>query len=129
MTIMGPGASIESVHATLIAAADNGYGSRIPLNASFVTVASVATNANDWVTLPVGVKPGHTVRAWSTPAHELRTAASTNLKINNVDSDGTQEAAIPATTLWVATYINATIGWVLELTSELGATVTAVVPD
>jgi hypothetical protein len=69
------------------------------------------------------------VRGWSTPAHELRTAAGSNVEINSEDSDGTKEAAIPATTLWKATYINATIGWILELTSELGATVTAVVPD
>lgn len=124
----GPGDILDPGNVTIVGAADNGYSSRVPIGARFVTVAANTNDTNDWVVLPTGVQPGHTVRGWSVPAHELRTAGG-DVKINNVDSDGTQEAAIPATTLWRATYINATVGWILTLESELGATVTAVVPD
>jgi hypothetical protein len=125
----GPGATVESGAVSIVGAADSSYKSRIPLSATFVTVTANTNDTNDWVVLPTGVTAGHVVRGWSVPAHEMRTFAGSNLKINNVDGDGTQEAVIPATTLWKATYINATVGWILELTSELGAVVTAVVPD
>lgn len=126
---MGPGDFVDGTAATVVAAADSGRASRIPLNAAFVTVSAVTTDANDWAVLPTGVTPGHTITGWSVAAHELRTEASSNIKINNVDSDGTQEAAIPATTLWQAVYINSTIGWILRAWDELAAPITAIIPD
>lgn len=129
--IEGPGEAVDGYNggASLVAAADNRYASTVPANACYVQVTAVATDANDWITLPVGVLPGHVVVGWSTPAHEIRTAASSDIKINGQDGDGTKEAAIPATTLWQATYVNSTIGWILRAWDELAAPITAIIPD
>lgn len=125
-----PGDAVEgSGTATIVAAADSSYKSRVPISASFVQVTAVTNDANDWIVLPTGVGVGHRVRGWSVVAHEIRTQASSNIKINDVDSDGSQEAAIPATTLWEATYVSVAQGWVLVAWSELAAAVTAIVPD
>lgn len=59
---------------------------------------------------------------------ELQTLASSNVKINDVDCDGANEAAIPATTLFKATCV-ASDAWILEAVDELGAVITAIVPD
>lgn len=124
-----PGAFVEAVAATIVAAADSSAKSRVPLNASFVTVSAVTNDANDWIVLPTGVTPGHTIVGWTVAAHEIRTEASSNIKINNIDSDGSQEAAIPATTLWSVVYINSTIGWILRAWDEVAAPITAIIPD
>lgn len=108
---------------------DSGNGSTMPSYDCFVTVAANTTDTNDWLVTPDDPVPGLTIRGWSTVAHEIRTPASSGVKINNVDSDGTQEAAIPATTLWKLTYVSATVGYILEANTELGAVVTAIVPD
>jgi len=127
---MNPGDSVQQgAETSIVGAADSSHNSRVPAWASFVQVTANTNDTDDWIVLPTGVKPGHVVRGWSVPAHEMRTEAASGILINGVDSDGTQEAAIPATSLWRATYVNATIGWILEVTSELGAVVTAVVPD
>lgn len=124
-----PGEYVQPSAVTIVANNDSGYGSRVPASAGFVTVSAVTNDANDWIVLPVAVQPGHVVEGWTVAAHEMRTEASSGIKINNVDSDGTQEAAIPATTLWKCTYISSTVGWILEAKTELGAVVTAIVPD
>jgi len=124
-----PGSYVSPGSASIVGAADGSYKSRVPLSAEFVTVSANTNDANDWVILPEGAKPGHRVHGWSVPAHEMRTEAGSDVKINNIDSDSSQEAAIPATSLWTATFISAAVGWVLEVTTELGATATAVVPD
>ncbi len=72
---------------------------------------------------------GHSITGWSVVAHEIRTEAASAIEINSEDCDGTKEAAIPATTLWRATYINSTIGWILNAWDELAAPITAIVPD
>ena len=64
---------------------------------------------------------------YSVVAHEIRTEASSNIKINDVDSDGSQEAAITATWNWRATYMGST-GWVLYAWTKLAATTTAIIP-
>jgi len=125
----GPGDYIGGESVSIVGAADGSYKSRIPLSAGFVTVTANTNNTDDWIILPTGVKPGHTIHGWSVPAHEMRTESGSNILINNVDSDGTQEAAIPATTLWTAVYVSATAGWVLRAWTELGAPTTAIIPD
>ena len=129
--IEGPGEAVDGFlgGAVVVGAADSSVKSRIPSGACYVQVPANTNDTDDWVVLPTGVMPGHTITGWSVPAHELRTEASSGIKINNVDSDGTQEAAIPATTLWTAVYVNSTIGWVLRAWTELGAPITAIVPD
>ena len=124
-----PGTFIDGGAVTIVAAADSSIKSRLPIQATFVTVSAVVTNADDWVILPTGVKTGHVIHGWSAIAHEMRTEASSGIEINSEDGDGTKEAAIPATTLWRATYIDATIGWILNAWDELAAPITAIVPD
>lgn len=126
---MGPGGNVDKGSASIVGAADSSFKSRVPAWASMVYVTANTNDTNDWIVLPTGVPNGHMVMGWSTVAHEIRTEASSNVKINNVDSDGTQEAAIPATTLWSAVYINSTIGWILRAWDELAAPITAIVPD
>lgn len=122
----GPGGYVHESTAVLKAAADGSYASRVPISAAWVEVAANTSGADDWIILPTGVPAGHKIRGWSTAAHEIRTEASSNIKINDVDGDGSQEAAVAATTLWEATYVNATQGWVVVAWTELGAALTLV---
>ena len=128
----GPGSSPEAglpaASVTIVGAADSSVKSRIPTTATRVYVSANTNDTNDWIVLPPGV-PGKTITGYSVVAHEMRTEASSNVKINNVDSDGTQEAAIPATTLWTVDYVNDTTGWILRAWTELAAPITAIVPD
>lgn len=122
----GPGDPVDLIETTLTAAADGSYKSRVPISAEYVQVTAAATDANDWIILPTGIRPGHKVRGWSVVAHEIRTEASSNVKINDVDGDGSQEAAVAATTYWEATYVNSTQGWIIAAWTELGAALTLV---
>jgi hypothetical protein len=126
----GPGGFVGGVSSdvVLVGAADSSAKSRIPVSAKHVRVQSNTNDTNDWIVLPVGVAEGHTVTGYSVVAHEIRTEAGSNIKINDVDSDGTQEAAITATWNWQVRYMGAT-GWVLTVATKLGAVATAVVPD
>lgn len=45
---------------------------------------------------------------------EIRTPASSNTKINNVDADGSQQMALPANSIFVATK-QATDNWIVEV--------------
>lgn len=122
----GPGGNIDTNEAVIVSAADDSHKSRIPISASFVTVADDTNDANDWIILPTGVKNGHKIRGWSVVAHEIRTEPSSGIKINDVDGDGTSETAVAATTLWEATYVNSTQGWIIAAWTELGAPLTLV---
>lgn len=128
----GPGSTSDSItgdyQAIVVANNTSGIASRVPESADSVVVTAITNDANDWIVLPPG-RPGMSIRGWSVIAHEIRTDASTNVKINNVDSDGSQEAAIPATTLWQADYVSSTAGWILRAWDELAAPITAIVPD
>ena len=55
--------------------------------------------------------------------------ASSNEKINNVDSDGTQEALLTAGNVYTVTKLIGTAGWMLEGRTAIGAYQTAIVPD
>lgn len=118
----------EGANAVVKAAATSGASSRIPPWAKFVNVTAFTTDANDWIVLPTGVSAGHTILGYSAVGHEIRTEASSNIKINDVDADGTQEAAITATWHWTAQYLGST-GWILRTATKLGAAGAAVVPD
>lgn len=99
----------------------------IATGTSFVAVT--AASANDIITLPTSAPVGTIIRGWvGANGHEIRTTASSNETINNVDADGTNEAAIPATTLWEVTKVSST-AWILRAWDELGAPITAIVPD
>lgn len=123
-----PGNYIDQGYAIITAAADNSAKSRVPVWAKHVEVAAYTTDANDWIILPTGVRPGHTITGYSVAGHEIRTEALSNIKINDVDSDGSQEAAITATWNWTAQFMGST-GWILRTATKLGAAGSALVPD
>lgn len=108
-------------------------GNTIPPTAKSISVESVETNANDWITLPAlaDVPNGHQILIFANASSnfELRTPANSNAKINNVDSDGTQEYLVTNTDMVIVTKRNNTDGWVAQSITQLGAVRTAVVPD
>lgn len=92
----------------------------------FITVTS--SNAGFVVVLPENddCPIGTVIRGWvGANGFELR--GDSDITINNVSMDG-NEAAIPATTFFTVTKVTAT-GWILTATDELGAVVTAIIPD
>lgn len=96
-----------------------------------VKVTGVTNDANDFVVLPpiASVQAGHEINILCNAGSnfELRTPASSNTKINNVDSDGTQEYLCTDTDM-VRVISNGT-GWLAQSITVLGAVRTAVIPD
>lgn len=123
-----PGDFLDSGPVSIVGAADSSAKSRVPMGARFVTVTANTNDTNDWIVLPTGILTGHMIVGYSAVAHEIRTEASSGIKINDVDSDGTQEAAITATWNWEAVYMGST-GWVLKAWTKLAAPTTAIIPD
>lgn len=97
-----------------------------------VTVAGVTNDANDFIVLPSlsSVQVGHTITIYAGAGSnfELRTPASSNEKINDVDSDGTQEYLVTDTHTVRIWKISST-AWVAQSITKLGAVATAVIPD
>ena len=97
-----------------------------------VQVTGVTTNANDWITLPAiaDVPIGHTLTIFANAGSnfELRTPTSSNTKINDVDSDGTQEYLVTDIDTVLITKVTAT-AWTGQSITKLGAVRTAVIPD
>lgn len=108
-------------------------GNSIPPTAKSVIVGSVETNADDWITLPslADVPNGHEILiiASASANFEMRTPTSSNEKINNMDSDGTQEYLVTDTDVVRVIKRNNTDGWVAQSLTNLGAVRTAVIPD
>ncbi len=105
----------------------------IPATAKVVEVGAVTNDANDWITLPAlaGTPNGHSILILCSAGtnFELRTPAASNEKINNIDSDGSQEYLCTDTEVVEVIKINNTVGWMAHAYSAIGAVVTAVVPD
>lgn len=124
------GLQINSV--TLSPTAAQGTGNSIAAHVRAVRLAANVTDVNDFTVLPslAHVPTGHTITIIAGAANsELRTPASSNEKINNVDSDGTQEALLTAGNVYTVTKIDNTIGWMLEGRTAIGAYQTAIIPD
>lgn len=120
-------AGAQSAAVAVAATADGLTTGIIPAGASVLAVTSA--NADFIVTLPTAAPVGTTIEAWvGATGHEIRTTAGSNETINGQDSDGTKEAAIPATTLWRVVKVSST-AWILTAVDELGAVITAIVPD
>lgn len=118
---------VKSAQAESVTATTDGLTTGlISVTARHVTVTS--DDANKIVTLPAAVVGKEITMYVGATGCEVRTPASSNVKINDVDSDGTNEAAIPATTLCRFTCTSSTT-WLLEAIDELGAVITAIVPD
>lgn len=124
------GLQVDSV--TLSPTAAQGKGNSIAAHVRAVRLAANVTDVNDFTVLPslAHVPTGHTITIIAGAANsELRTPASSNEKINNVDSDGTQEALLTAGNVYTVTKIDNTIGWMLEGRTAIGAYQTAIIPD
>lgn len=108
-------------------------GNSIPPTAKVAYVGSVETDANDWITLPslADTPNGHeiVILAKAGANFELRTPAASGEKINDVDSDGTQEYLVTDTDIVIVRKVDNTAGWVAQSITKLGAVRTAVVPD
>lgn len=89
----------------------------ISATARHVTItSSVSTKI---VTLPASVV-GKTITGYeSTNGFQLQTTASSNIKINNVDCDGTNSFNVPGNTFFKATCVGAS-DWVVELFTIAG---------
>lgn len=108
-------------------------GNSIPPTAKVAYVDTVETNADDWITLPslADVPNGHEILilAQAGADFEMRTPTSSNEKINNVDSDGTNEYLVSDTDVVRVIKVDNTAGWVAQSLTNLGAVRTAVIPD
>lgn len=115
----------------LKAAAANSSINTIPDYTKSVKVLGNVNDANDWITLPSLARQddGHEIiiNCAGGADFELRTPASSNEKINNVDSDGTQEYLCTDTDL--VRCVKKTSGWICQSITNLGAVRTAVIPD
>lgn len=117
----------------LRAAAANSTINTIPAGVKMVDVQGVVNDANDWVTLPnlANVENGFeiTILCNAGANFELRTPTSSNEKINNVDSDGSQEYLCTDTQYVKVVKMSNTAGWSATGFTKLGAVATAVIPD
>lgn len=90
-------------------------------------VQAVTNDANDFIVLPPldEVEVGHTIKVACNAGtnFELRTPASSNEKINAVDSDGTNEYLCVDTFLITLVKISDADGWTAVAQSEVGAPV------
>jgi hypothetical protein len=109
-----------------------GSGNSIPVGCRQVAVGAPANDANDFIVLPaianVSIGDQIVIACNGGSNFELRTPASSNTKINDVDSDGTQEYLCTDTDVVIVTKATTT-GWVAQSITKLGAVRTAVVPD
>lgn len=98
-----------------------------------VAVTGVTNDANDFVVLPslASVQIGHQIRIACNAGSnfELRTPATSNQKINTVDSDGTQEYLCVDAEVVVLTKVSDADGWAAFDIPALGGVGTATVPD
>ena len=117
------GASVDAVPA----------GNSVPPNAKSVVVRTVTNDANDWIRLPslADVPNGHEMNILASAGgnFEMRTPASSSEKINNVNSDGTNEYLCTDTDVIRVFKVSNAAGWVAQSLTVLGAVRTAVVPD
>ncbi|MCW5697919.1 MAG: hypothetical protein KIS96_14460 [Bauldia sp.] len=95
-------------------------------------VEATSGNADHILTLPLASEAtrGKEIWIWVVAGTncELRTPAASNQTINNVDADGTAEALLTHTQLYVCRQHLAT-GWLLQAITALGAAAAAIVPD
>ena len=91
-------------------------------------VAITSGNSAHIITLPAAVV-GNVIEMWvGANGCELRTPAASGATINGVNSDGTNQAALPATTLVRAICVAANT-WIVDIMDEAGDDIAALVPD
>ena len=119
-------AGVQSSSLAVTATADGLTTGLITAGTRYTTVT--CDNVDKIVTLPAATVGNIITLYVGANGCEVRTPAGSNVTINNIDSDGTNEAAIPATTLATFT-CTGTTSWILEAVDELGAVITAIIPD
>lgn len=122
----------EGYGGTLTAAATESATNSISVGQPAVEVTAVTNDANDFIVLPAiaSVPIGYRIAIAANAGgnFELRTPASSNTKINNIDSDGTQEYLVTDTDIVIVQKRTAT-DWIATSYTKLGAIRTAVIPD
>lgn len=117
----------QNTRDSVVATSDGLTTGLIPAGCAFA-ILTVTTDANDIATLPAPVVGKRIVLQVGATGCELRTVAASNVKINDVDSDGTNELALAADQHYVAECISAT-EWIVRGFTALGADAAALVPD
>ncbi len=119
----------ESTAGNLTSTADGtGSGSMNVDSKHFVVTSAAAGNQ---ISLPGSNASlvGKVFTLWvDANGFELITPASSNATINTVDSDGTNQMDVPASTLTRCTLVKDNT-WVCENLTALGAVTTALIPD
>ncbi len=125
--ILNTSKGYQSTATTIVATSDGLTTGLIPSKTSVATT-TVATDADDIVTLPVPII-GMQIRVYvGGTGHEVRTVAASGVTINNVDSDGTNELALAANTYVTFECVSAT-AWIARGFDNVGADLAALVPD
>jgi len=131
LSVGGITISAQTLGATDAVVADTNVISVGSINIDVST--DLAQNADDFIILPAitSVPVGYTITivANSNGNFELRTVASSNTKINNVDADGTNEYLVTDATTVFVTKISDTYGWEAHDFDHVGAIVAAHVPN
>jgi hypothetical protein len=96
----------------------------VPATASHVTVT--CGNSAHIITLPTASVGKRIVVFWGLTAGHVRTAASSNIKVNGTDADSAVDADIPASHLVVFTKVGAS-DWIASAVDSVGAAYTVVV--
>lgn len=124
-TILASG--LQSPATAVIATSDGLTTGLIPSNKSVATV-TVATDADDIVTLPAPIV-GMKIRVYiGGTGCEVRTVAGSNQTINGIDADGTNELALLADSSYVFECTTSS-AWVVRGFDAAGADLAALVPD
>lgn len=123
LTVTG---GVQSSAAAVTSTADGLTTGLIPSGAAVVSVTSA--DANNIITLPTAVAGTRIMIITGGTGCEIRTPAASNDTINNVDSDGTNELALAASSTFEAVATSAT-AWVIRGWNNLGADLAALVPD
>lgn len=113
-----------------ITATSDGTGTGALSGNAFHAIVT-SSGATQQVSLPASSDAliGKSFTIWvGSNGFEMITPASSNATINNVDSDGTNQADIPANTMSRVT-LAAANKWLLENLTQLGAVTTAIIPD
>lgn len=100
-------------------------GTAIPAEAVFIEVTSAA--ATNVIILPAP-SVGRIIRGYVGANGCEIWASGTSVTINDVVASVTNEAAIPATTLFRLECVSST-QWILTALDEVGAVITAIIPD
>ena len=117
----------QSVGTAVVATSDGLTTGLIPVNTGVATV-TVATDADDIITLPAPIV-GMKIRVYmGGTGCEARTVAASGQTINGVDSDGTNELALLANASYVFECVTST-AWIARGFDSAGADLAALVPD